>query len=195
MSTDISMVIPTIGPRRAMLGQALRTVGEQTLLPDTIIVSDDVEHLGGPATRQAGLDRVVTGLVAFLDDDDLLYPHHLETLVAAMEDTGADVIYPWFVCTGNDPFPQFFGEPFDPEFPHLFPITYLARTQVVRDAGGFAEGAKELYGHEQVAGEDWRAILGMVKNRAKIVHVPVRTWVWQHHGGNTSGLPWRVQWT
>jgi len=193
MIPGISVVIPTVAPRANMLREALRSVAEQTLAPDTIIVQKDVEHEGAAVTRQKGTDRVDTEWCGFVDDDDIVYPQHLERLYETMQATGADVVYPWFDCTG-DPFPQFEGLPWDSDNPHLFPVTFLARTEAIREAGGWRSASEELYGHNLVSGEDWRLVLSLVEIGAKIVHLPERTWRWVHHGQNSSGLPERVQW-
>jgi glycosyltransferase involved in cell wall biosynthesis len=200
-TADITVVIPTVAPRIELLKQALASVAQQELMPAAVVIQEDTARLGAPATRQAGMDRVNTEAVAFLDDDDLLKREHLRVLWDAMQRTGADVVYPWFEVTdahgvpipGGDPWPERFGRPWDRENPYLFPISYLARTDVVRAAGGFVEGASELYGHRLVSGEDWRLILHM-NEIATIVHEPAKTWVWRHWGGNASGLPEKVNW-
>lgn len=202
MIPGISVVIPTVAPRRAMLREALRSVADQTLAPDAIIIQEDVNREGAAVTRQKGTDRVDTDTVAFLDDDDVLYPQHLERLHATMQETGADLVYGWFdVQGGTDPFPQFEGLPWDSAVPRQFPVTYLARTEAIRVAGGWTDGwdpanaenpGTDEYGNR--AGEDFRLTLRLVANGAKIVHLPERTWGWRHHVGNTSGLPSRVHW-
>ena len=195
MIPGISVVIPTVAPRAGMLREALRSVAEQTLVPDMIIVQDDVDHEGAAATRQKAQDRVTTEWTAPLDDDDLLQPQHLEALAEEAARTGADLVFPWFdMRNGTDPFPQFFGEPWDNSAPHLFPVTWLGRTEVIQAAGGWAAASADLYGHSQVSGEDWRLILGLVAKDAKIVHLPQRTWTWVVHGSNSSGLPTNVRW-
>lgn len=194
MSSGISVIIPTVAPRRKMLAEALASVAAQTMQPDAVIVQEDTEREGAAATRQRAQNQVQTEYTCPLDDDDVLYPQHCEVLLAEAERTGADVVYSWFDCTGQDPFPQFEGQPWDNASPHLFPVTFLARTEVILVAGGWSNGAKELYGHEQVSGEDWRLVLALVANDAKIMHLPERTWRWVHHGQNSSGLASNIRW-
>lgn len=160
--SDVTAVIPTVGPpREAMLREAMASVIGQSQPPGQLIVEEDTLHRGGPLTRNAATLKVSTGWVAYLDDDDYWYPTHLEVLWRAAQDTGADVVYPWM--TGNDPWPDRFGRAWDSDHPYLFPICYLAKTQVVVDAGAFDHVS--LYGHEIVAGEDWPQILRMAGHR------------------------------
>jgi glycosyltransferase involved in cell wall biosynthesis len=100
----MTLIIPTFN-RREMLRETLASVAAQTLAPVELIVVDDgstdgtaemVAELGatvvrepaggmGPAqARQRGLDAATTDLIAFLDSDDLLRPHALALLGAAL---------------------------------------------------------------------------------------------------------------
>jgi glycosyltransferase involved in cell wall biosynthesis len=190
-----------------MLVETLMSVAGQSEPPDVIVVAYDTDRSGAAVTRQAGTDRVGTSLVAYADDDDLLHPQHLERLHATLVETGADLVYPWFdVLNGTDPFPQFYGRPWDNGDPHQIPVTFLARTDVIRAAGGWTEGWDRSSAEDpgvdvdgNRAGEDWHLLLRLVGNGAKIVHLPERTWIWRHwtagsRVGNSSGLPSRIPW-
>jgi glycosyltransferase involved in cell wall biosynthesis len=189
---DIAVVIPSIPPRAAMLRRALASVHRQTLQPAEVIVQYDHDREGAPITRSRGLDRVTAPYVAFLDDDDELLPEHLERLAAHLAATGADLVYSWFtVIGGTDPFPHLFGRPFDPANPCQTTITTLARTEAIRDVGGFVS---EDFGTDDAgnrAGEDFQLINRMVSRGYRIEHLPERTWLWHHHASNTSGQPTR----
>lgn len=178
-----TLVIPTIPPRGDMLVRAFATAVAQTRPYEQIRVQVDTDKIGAGPNRTRGMREVTTEWTAFLDDDDELYPHHHQSLHQAALETGADVVYPWFdVKGGTDPFPMFEGRVFDPAEPNMFPITILAKTEVLNETHGFPLAVDGV-------GDDWPMWLELVDLGAKIVHVPVRTWLWNHHGKNTSGRP------
>lgn len=186
--SDITVVIPHINTplRNVLLKHTLASIKEQTYAPYDVIVEEDISHAGASVTRNHGLARVTTPLVAFVDDDDHFYPRHLEVCRNALLEHDADIVYPWFdVIDGTDPLGMF-GHPFDPE--HLkvsnyIPITVVAKTETLRSVGGFIP-------HPDAAGhpnEDWGCWLAVHNSGGKIVHVPERLWAWRHNSQNTSG--------
>lgn len=193
MRPGISVIIPTIAPRSALLDRARTSATGQTLKPRAVIVSEDTDRLGAAATRHRGLMLADTEWVAFLDDDDMLLPQHLERLMACAEETGADYVYSWYeVIGGADPMPEVFGKPFDRANPVQTTVTTLVRTELAQSVGYY----NHLYDNiatpdGNTAGEDWRFTLACLDAGAEIVHLPEKTWHWFHHGANTSGLPTR----
>ena len=100
----VSVVVPT-KDRARLLDQTLRSIAEQTEPAAEVIVADDgstddtadvvARHgatlvrnrqggWGAAGGRNAGLERVTTGLVAFVDSDDLLLPGALAALGRAL---------------------------------------------------------------------------------------------------------------
>lgn len=200
-NSDITVVVTTIPQRRALLSRALASVGAQTLLPDTVVITEDTERLGGARNRQRGLDRVTTRYVAHLDDDDEFLPEHLERLRDTIQETDADLVYPWFtVVGGTDPFPWALGKPWDDNEPHQVPVTTLALTGALKEAGGW-DGDWDVTAAEDPgvdsegnrAGEDYRLVLRMIEKGMIIHHLPEISWIWHHDSKNTMGLPSRVQ--
>lgn len=196
VADDLTVLITTIPTRRDRFANAALSVENQSLSPAHIVVSTDTEKVGAPQNRDNGIAQVETKWVALLDDDDYFYPDHLETLYNAALDHDADIVYSWFeVEGGTDPFPQNFGQPWDPENPVQTAITVLAKTNVIRAAGGYTNvyGMSETdlgaFAQGNTAGEDFRMIFNANKNGAKIVHVPKKTWAYVHHDTNTSGQP------
>ena len=184
LRSGVTLVTPTIPPRAKMLKRAMYSVMKQERPFSDWFVIPDINHEGAGPCRTKGMRAVSTEWTAFLDDDDELYPNHLEVLIHAAIDEQADLVYPWFdVGGGTDPFPEFEGKVFDPDNMNMFPVTVLARTEILQASSGFP-----LAGIE---GDDWPLWKELVTMGTKIVHVPVRTWCWHHdsRGGNTSGRP------
>lgn len=188
---DISVVIPT-HPARVKNGMTKRAMGSvlgQTHPAASIIVENDIHKRGAPFTRNAGLQKVTTPWVAFLDSDDQFLSNHLEVLVEGALKHDADYVFSWFVPNGfgSDPLGHF-GKTWDPDNPTQTTITTLVRTEIAQ-AVGFYEPPKDKLIHGQRYGEDFQFTLECRDAGAKIVHIPARTWIWNFHGMNTSGLP------
>lgn len=195
-TAPITVVIPTIATRQEELNHAVTSVYTQNLRPEALIISQDTARLGAPGNRDAGLGRVASPWVAMLDDDDYFYPDHLAVLYKAAIDNDADIVYSWFdVEGGEDPFPENFGKPWDPKNPVQTTVTILAKTDVLRKAGGYSNTASldeeelEQFAQGNTVGEDFRIVVAANAQGAKIVHVPQKTWCYRHHASNTSGRP------
>ena len=108
----VSIIVPTFN-RRDDLVQALASIEAQTYRTiEAIVVNDAGEpvddvverfpcarritnatNLRLAATRNVGIEASRGRYIAFLDDDDLLFPDHVAHLVAALERTGAAFAY------------------------------------------------------------------------------------------------------
>ncbi|MDP3027962.1 MAG: glycosyltransferase [Deltaproteobacteria bacterium] len=111
----VSVIVPTYN-RPAMLVETLRSILNQTYSNHEIIVVNDagadvenvvtflnqsgrmtyVRHgrnLGLAAARNTGIKIAKGKYIAYLDDDDLYYPDHLETLVHFLEGNDYKVAY------------------------------------------------------------------------------------------------------
>ena len=189
--TDVTAVIPTIPPRSAMLARAIRSVMNQTHPVSDLIIPVDHKREGAAVNRQRGTEMVNTEFLIWVDDDDELMPHHVETLIRAQQESGADIVWPWFrVQGGTDPFPGHQGRQWNPDEPHQFPITVLLRTEAFRQVGGFEtvlEGTVDKDGHR--IGEDLKLWIELSDAGFSFHHIPDVTWIWNHWGGNLSGLP------
>jgi glycosyltransferase involved in cell wall biosynthesis len=188
MSSDITVVVATIPIRAKMLRKALASVVLQTFQPAAIVVEYDHEHTGAAATKNRGLARVTSDWVAFLDDDDQFMPEHLEKLREAQLATGADVVYsmPFIpqIPGGIDP-SGMRGAPFDPaelRRRSYIQTTSLVRTKLIQATGGF-----QLPQHVTSDYDDWGAWLALLDAGATFHHLPEQTFIWEHHGRNTSG--------
>ena len=199
---SISIITPTHPARcrNGMLDRALRSVWGQTLLPQAVHVAIDTEREGAAPTRQRALEAATTDWVAFLDSDDLFLPQHLQKLMLYAQETEADYVYSWFkilnrdnVIMEQDPIfpPGHYLNEFDPEHPIETTITTLVRTNLAKAVGFHiaTEPGGTNPGHN--SGEDRQFTHGCIAAGAKIRHLVDKTWLWGHHGQNTSGLPFK----
>lgn len=191
----IAVLIPTLPERAGLLLRAIASVSAQTLQPDEICVA--VARPDEPAwsTRDRALSMATSTWVAPLDDDDEFLPHHLERCAAYQAETGADMVFPWFTLDHcSDPFPGEFGTPWNPEQVRETTTVIFARRAAVLEVGGyrFADGDRHDDGRHR-AGEDSDLVKRLNTAGYRIEHLAERTWVWWHHGANTSGLPERRQ--
>lgn len=130
----VSVIIPNYNHAR-FLGDAVRSVLEQTYRPVEIIVVDDGStdnsgevaagfgeqiryiyqtNAGLSAARNTGLRAAKGDLIGVLDADDMYEPNFLATLVAALQaDPEADGVYCGyqFVDETNNPLPQIENRP------------------------------------------------------------------------------------
>lgn len=181
----VTVIMPTIPPRQSQRALALHSIGTQTRVPEAVLIMEDREKEGSAAMRNRALERVQTEWVTFLDDDDVLYPQHVSTLMAAQHDTGADVLYGWYdVVGGTDPRPDREGKPFDAD--ELRRGSYITVPSLVRTSLAWEAGFRYVDGLD-----DWGFYLGLLDLGAMFHHVPERLFQWNHWSGNTSGNPER----
>lgn len=111
----VSVIVPTYN-RPTTLVETLRSILNQTYSNvEIIIVNDagqDIEHVIAPlntrnniryvrhdknkglaAARNSGIHSAVGKYISYLDDDDLFYPEHIETLVNFLENSDYKVAY------------------------------------------------------------------------------------------------------
>lgn len=89
----VTVITPTIEGRFDLLHEAMDSVRRQTLAGVEHAILLDTHNDGPARLRNAMLDACHTPYVAFLDDDDLFDPDHLESLLRALEEDDASVAY------------------------------------------------------------------------------------------------------
>lgn len=191
MDRDVSVIMPHMPIRPNSMVRAIKSAATQTVKPRDIIIAADLDREGAAKTRNRALAKAETTWVAFLDDDDLWLPNHLEVLLDDAEQSHADVVYAG--CRVIGPQGQLvaqreewgrFGLPFSAERlreKSYLPVTSLVRTKLAQQAW-FEAPEGSLY-------DDWGFYLRLLDLGAVFHHVPQITWVWHHNGRNTSGQP------
>ena len=86
---DVTVITPSMPSRERFLAEAMASVAAQTVPVAHLIIVDEGRSVA--EKRNALVEAADTEWVAFLDDDDLLDPHHIETLLGH----DADVVIPY----------------------------------------------------------------------------------------------------
>lgn len=178
----VAVIIPTIPGRRSLLSRSLSSVAYQFRRPDCIVVELDLPGDGPAATRNRACSRASDhDFYAFLDDDDMMEPNHLEALLAGIG--SSDVCY----SRPADGSPVVW-DPSPPSLDRLevlrannwVPMTTLVRVTSFWQAGGFDRNARH---------EDWDLWIRMVEAGYTFTSVDRATWTYtQHDGPRHSGL-------
>lgn len=209
----ITVCVPSIPPREKMLGRALESIevaghrlgrdlreeGVSQFKLQVALAIDD-EKQGAARTRHAALLEAETEYVAFLDDDDEMLPRHLSALYFAAQEFKADYLWSRFRIQFPDgrtaEGPQFLGakafSQWDDANPCQTTITTLVKTELALRAGGFEQfdDTGQLFDGQR-RGEDFEFTTRCRGLGGVFRHVPEVTWLWHHHGKNTSGMPSR----
>lgn len=184
--TTISVCIPThVGRSDTLYRKAVYSVQRQTYPAYELCVATDLDKEGSAATRQRALDQATGEWVAFLDSDDEFYPTHLQDLLRFAQETGNDYVWSYWDRSITPDFLGHFGRVFNPEDPHLSTITVLVKREIAQEA----RFQNHPDSNEVWSGDDWRFQLKCLELGAQMGHLPKETWLYRHHGLNTSGLP------
>jgi glycosyltransferase involved in cell wall biosynthesis len=196
----VSVIVPTYN-RRDLLVRALKSINAQTWPALEVLVVNDcgpeVEDAVRPllvrpvdryfrhpvnrglsAGRNTALAAATGEYIAYLDDDDLWYPNHVETLVSALREKGASIAYSnavrvsyalvdgQYVETGR----LVVSEPWDRTrmvlANYLHPLSFLHTRACLDEVGGFDELLTRS--------EDMDLWI-RISARHAVLHVPVAT--------------------
>lgn len=163
-AADLTVITPTIVGREGALEECRDSVSAQTVPVEAHRVGLDKLRRGPGHVRNHLLSLTTTTWALFLDDDDILYPDYVETVLPHFEDS--DVVYTW--CDKN--FDYNTDIPFDGPALHernVIPVTACVRVDAVREVGGFPT---------DVAYEDWALWLKLIDNGARFTCVEERKW-------------------
>lgn len=171
----VSVITPSLPSRTPLLAEAIQSVAHQSSLPVEHLVGIDHQRAGPAIVRNRLADAAQGEWLAFLDDDDLLHPHHLDTLLAHADES-ATVIYSR--PDGYDP-----SGPFDPDAlqagHNMIPVTTLVRRSRFLEAGGFNPDAAHGW-------EDHGLWLGLLDHGARFRFVDEITWTYRLHEGSRT---------
>lgn len=167
------MLTPSLPERDSLLREAWASVESQTV-PVEHLVSIDRDREGPSAVRNWLASQATAEWLLPLDDDDLLDPDCVETLLAHSAD--ADVVYPWARYQGRDDF--CFNRLFNADAlmrSNYIPVTALIRRDLFNEVGGY----------QNLPQEDYRLWLRLLGAGAVFKCVDEVLWTYRFHDGNT----------
>lgn len=161
MSSKITLVTASLPQRCHLLQEMLNSVSEQTVSPaeHLVIVNSD---LAAPKLNRM-IEMAETEYVVQVDDDDLLYPNHIATLV---ENLTADVVWTWCDVTGREWNPNRGYEKGRLKSENYIPSNCAIRKQAIVEAGG----------HRLSRHHDHDLLQRLEAMGASFKNVPVVTW-------------------
>lgn len=171
----LTVITPTIPGREEMLRECHASVEALGL---SHLIEIDVDREGPAVVRNRLLRQVRTEWTLFVDDDDVLYPNYLGTVMPHLGE--ADVVYTaWRLSGATDPVPY---PTFDPALlrQHNFiPVTACVRTSAIRSVGGFPSAKLE----------DHALWLSLLDAGYRFRYVPVIAWHYRRNpGSRTEGV-------
>lgn len=172
----ITVVIPTIEGREAMLSEALESCIRQVGGAPSILSKVDVNKVGPATIRNELVELVATPWVVFLDDDDIFHENYLERMIPHLKG-GNGVVYSWCVEQG---FEANLDRPFDANAlrgANFIPVTTCVRTDLFRQVGGFPIGK---------AYEDWALWLKLLDAGTRFKCVEEKLWTYRRHAGSRT---------
>jgi glycosyltransferase involved in cell wall biosynthesis len=199
MKADVTICTATIPTRTELLKRAISSVENQTLQPQKHLIKLDDKRDGHTAMLDAMIAEASTKYIAILDDDDELLPRHIEAIYGAIEETGADLVYPWFKYSNlpdGGHLEMFAYKPWSNSNVHQIPITWIAKREALLEVGGFSKDfnpdSYEVDNQGNRIGHDFVMIQKLVAADKKIVHHPELTWI--YHVGHPSTLGMPIRW-
>ena len=193
---SIAALVISLPERENLLREALDSVQAQTRPPDQIHLGVDLDGMGEAANMNRLIDTSECEWLAFLHDDDLWYPNHLEVAGRYMTDD-YDVIVANFRAVGR---PQDTFEPYHEDFnDHVFTNWYPPAVVVARKSvfGHWIEGRPPTEDpwfdpkdtgrlHSNAPWIDWANWRRLVHEGARFVRTRKVTVDYRFLGGNGS---------
>ena len=168
VASQITLITASMPDRSHLLADMLASVTAQTVLPSAhFIIIDDRPLV--PKLQEL-IAKVTTEYVVQVDDDDIIYPNHIETLDANLD---ADVVWTWCKVTGRD---WSINEAYQPgvlQQRNYIPSNHARRISALEAVGGIADHAPYDF-------EDWNLLRRLELNSATFKNVPEITWEYRH---------------
>lgn len=187
-SLDVTVLTPSIPGREALLALAVESVAAQTVKPRAHLIRIAApEPSRGPNPIDTAHQRNVlwrgaeTEWVAWLDDDDIWLPRHLETLAPALA-PGVDVVYSHSALTNRHTDVTDWRQEVlvnQLRANNCIASNAIVRRSAIEAVGGFPEEydyQAHRFTEAPYTWEDWALWVLLAEAGARFVCVPAQTW-------------------
>lgn len=151
---DVTVITPSLPWRSLKLARCINSVADQETSVANHLIQVDLQQKGPVSVRNNLARNVETEWIAFLDDDDVLLPHHFSKHKSFMVDD-VDVVFSWCDIVHEDggraTMKSFFDKKRTLKGPNTLPITVTMRKSLFDKVGGFPDKRFEDW-------ELWKAI-------------------------------------
>lgn len=174
---NVTFITPTIASRSSILPEAIRSVENQQMPAKGHLIAVDFDKKGPSHIRNILARSVDTEWIAFLDDDDIVYPNHVST--ASQFADSSDIIYTWCDSVGRENFNpnSYFDSDRLLNAGNYIPVTTFVRTSAFIEVGGFDLESRL---------EDWDLWKRLYLKGYKFTCIPVVTWCYRFLGNNRT---------
>lgn len=179
-SPRIAVIVTALPERRRMLEEALAGVAAQTRAPAFVVVGVNYspDRVDGATHANRLVEAVDEEWLAFLHDDDVWLPEHLEGLAAASHD--ADIVVADFEVEGRDWHPGHHCDYSLLRSGNWFgPSVVMIRSEVFHAVGGWPQKSGEIWG-------DWGMWLALLERGARFRCSHRKTVRYRFHGDNMT---------
>lgn len=173
---DVTVITPSIPSRARMLLECRESVSNQIHKVHDHLYDVDHGYEGPARVRNRLVKEATTEWIAFLDDDDLLYPNHFELHAPFADDY--DVIYSWGDIVHNGGGRETFTSGYDEDIilggRNMIPITASVRRSCFNAVGGFSETERF---------EDWFLWKTFIQHGVRFAP-PIEIVTWEYRTGH-----------
>lgn len=174
MKPSVTVITPTVAGREKLLQECKESVAAQTVAV-THQIRHDEDRSGPQRIRNELLRGVTTEWVLPVDDDDLIDPDLVETLLRFSEN--ADIVYSWCRMTGRTDgwSPNKLFSATELHRQNFIPVTALVRMETMDLLGGYKNVPMEDH-------DLWRRA---ELHNCRFKCVPEVKWTYRFHDSNT----------
>lgn len=174
VSNRITLVTASLSERSSLLCEMINSVSLQVVKPSQHLIVVDDKHLVPKLNKM--IEIASTEYVVQVDDDDLLYPNHVQVL---NDNLVADVVWTWCDVTGRNWDPNQGYRKGELAHGNYIPSNCAIRREALLAVGGHDEAARH---------HDHDLLQRLEAAGCSFHNVPIKTWNYRFGLSNNMSL-------